>query len=276
MSSAEREDGQKRQRLGSLQSVVGIAATLQRSTGTDRAFDILCGQLATLVPFQNFIVYLFKDDAAPVLHQTNLGLPWLQNRMADYINGLYALDPFHRLTVEKATGLFRMRDIMPEAFPESEYFNHFYKDTSVADELRFIVRTSNDTSIHVFVEREGQDNFFDDGEMDLLTEIAPLICAFIESRHQWQIERGSTAIPQPQRFDLRRQIQGLRSGVLTPREVDTVELMLKGHSTKSLARVLGIDDGTVANHKRNIYFKLDVHSAAQLFDLFLRSLTESA
>jgi DNA-binding CsgD family transcriptional regulator len=36
--------------------------------------------------------------------------------------------------------------------------------------------------------------------------------------------------------------------------------------------VLDIEEGTVTNHKRNIYAKLHVHSMAQLFNLFLKSL----
>ncbi len=257
-------------------TVVRLAARLQRAVQETDAFEVLCAELATFLPFQNFIVYVFRDSAPPVLIQTNLGLPWLQNRMGDYINGLYALDPFHRLTVEHATGLFRMQDIMPEEFLESEYFNHFYHDTNVADEVRYVVRSSPDTSIHIFIEREGEDNLFNKEEMQILQGLTPLVCAFVEAQHNWQRQILQAPDSRAQIFDLRAQIEGLNGGVLTPREIDTVELMLKGHSTKSLARVLGIDDGTVANHKRNIYFKLDVHSAAQLFDLFLRSLAKDS
>jgi len=216
---------------------------------------------------------VFQEDAAPVLFRTNLGLPMLQDRMADYINGLYTLDPFHRMTVEHKSGLFRMSDIMPEAFFQSEYFNHFYKHTSVYDELRYVVRARPDTSIHVFIEREGAGNHFVADEVRTLEALEPFIRAYVEMQALWQAEIGMEAAFR-QRFDLREKIRVMRSGLLTPREIDTIELMLKGHSTKSMARVLGIDDGTVANHKRNIYAKLEVHSQAQLFNLFLRSLTE--
>jgi DNA-binding CsgD family transcriptional regulator len=107
----------------------------------------------------------------------------------------------------------------------------------------------------------------------MLNAIEPFVRAYVEMQASWQAEVG-TEPGFRERFDLRERIRTMRSGLLTPREIDTIELMLKGHSTKSMARVLGIDDGTVANHKRNIYAKLEVHSQAQLFDLFLRSLTE--
>ncbi len=273
MGGAGFQSGSNIESQPAMAPVVRLAARLQRAVQESNAFEELCAELATFIPFQNFIVYVFRDSAPPVLTQTNLGLPWLQNRMSDYINGLYALDPFHRLTVEGATGLFRMQDIMPEAFLKSEYFKHFYHDTSVVDEVRYVVRASPDTSIHIFIEREGKDNLFNKAEMQILQDLTPLVCAFVEAQQNWQRQTLQAPASGAPLFDLRTQIEGLNGGVLTPREVDTVELMLKGHSTKSLARVLSIDGGTVANHKRNIYFKLDVHSAAQLFDLFLRSLT---
>lgn len=253
--------------------IVGLAARLIPTARSPEAFTVLCDEIGRFVRFQNFIVYVFEDGASPVLFETNLGRPWLQHRMADYINGLYVLDPFHRLTVERQVGLFRMRDIMPEAFPDSEYYRHFYEQTSVTDEVRYIVPAKPGTAVHVFIEREGSEQPFRYRELALLECLEPLVRAFILTHEVWRNAESTEERPF-QRFDLRSQIQGLGAGILTLREVDTVELMLKGHSTKSMARVLGIDDGTAANHKRNIYAKLEIHSAAQLFDLFLRSLTD--
>jgi len=259
--------------FSTVDDIVGLAARLIPTARTPEAFTVLGEEIGRFVSFQNFIVYVFVDGASPVLFQTNLGLPWLQNQMADYINGLYVLDPFHRLTVERRAGLFRMRDIMPEAFPESEYYRHFYEQTTVTDEVRYVVPAGLGTAVHVFIEREGAEDPFSYRELALLECLEPLVRAFVLTHEDWRNTNAAEERPF-EKFELRSQIQGLGAGILTLREVDTVELMLKGHSTKSMARVLGIDDGTAANHKRNIYAKLDVHSAAQLFDLFLRSLTE--
>jgi DNA-binding CsgD family transcriptional regulator len=258
---------------GELTTLAQSAARLIAAVRRPDAFEVLCAEMGRLVGFQNFIVYVFREGAAPSLVQTNLGLEWLRRQMSAYIEGLYTLDPFHRLTLEHASGLFRMSEIMPEAFLESEYFNYFYRFTTVTDELRFIAWPDEATAVHVFVEREGGAEPFSDEEVARAVAVEPFVREFVIAHGAWMEETGAGTLG-GRAFNLRDAIAALKAGALTAREVDTVELMLKGHSTKSLARALGIDDGTAANHKRNIYAKLDVHSQAQLFDLFLRSLIE--
>lgn len=254
-----------------LAAAAAAGARLIDAIAAPDGFAALCAELDAICAFQNFIVYVFRPGAPPALIQANRDLPRMRDSMAGYIQGLYALDPFHRLTLEGASGLYRMRDIMPEAFPQSEYYRRFYKFTDVSDELRYIVQTDARRSVHIFIEREG-GTVFSGPEIARLHAVAPFVTRFVAAHVAWA-DQGETESPAPApAFDLREKVRAMRPGALTPREVDTVELMLKGHSTKSMARVLGIDAGTVANHKRHIYAKLDVHSQAQLFDLFLRSL----
>jgi len=47
---------------------------------------------------------------------------------------------------------------------------------------------------------------------------------------------------------------------LTPREVETLKLLARGHSNKSIARELGIVDSTVKVHIKSILRKLGVRS----------------
>jgi DNA-binding CsgD family transcriptional regulator len=56
---------------------------------------------------------------------------------------------------------------------------------------------------------------------------------------------------------------------LTPRERDIVSLILQGHPTVSIARHLGLARGTVKNHRRRLYRKLDITSERELFLTFL-------
>jgi len=61
--------------------------------------------------------------------------------------------------------------------------------------------------------------------------------------------------------------------VLTPRECEVVKLVLRGYSTKSVSQSLGISPGTVKVHRENIYAKLAVSSQAELFNLFIASVS---
>jgi DNA-binding CsgD family transcriptional regulator len=56
---------------------------------------------------------------------------------------------------------------------------------------------------------------------------------------------------------------------LTPREKEIVGLVLEGHPSATIAKRLGIGRGTVKNHRRRLYDKLDITSERELFLLYL-------
>jgi len=62
---------------------------------------------------------------------------------------------------------------------------------------------------------------------------------------------------------------------LTQREREITQLLLRGHSSKSIARELGIAPGTVMVHKRNLFAKLGITSQYELFSSFIDALSYS-
>lgn len=61
---------------------------------------------------------------------------------------------------------------------------------------------------------------------------------------------------------------------LTARERQIADLILQGHPTESIAKRLGIGRGTVKNHRRRLYGKLDITSERELFLLYLDSASD--
>lgn len=56
--------------------------------------------------------------------------------------------------------------------------------------------------------------------------------------------------------------------ILTPREKEVFELLIKNNSTKEIAKNLGISEKTVRNHISNVIQKLGVDSRIQaVFEL---------
>jgi DNA-binding CsgD family transcriptional regulator len=254
--------------------LVGLSARLISSLSRDDALDILGESLRTICPSDDFIVMLHRPDTRPSVLTTNLGKEWLTDRLADYLDGLYVLDPFYQKTTAGESGFFRLSEIGPEEYFGSEYYNHFYKHTNIVDETRYVVSFDEGLSIQVLVARAGESVRFQDIEIAMLGAMHPLVDAFCRAHFAIAGPRYLDLPHRADTFDLRDRIASMPGSQLTAREIDTIELMLKGHSTKSLARILNIDDGTVSNHKRNVYQKLNIHSQAQLFSLFLQSLTE--
>ncbi len=60
--------------------------------------------------------------------------------------------------------------------------------------------------------------------------------------------------------------------VLTHRERQISQLLLRGHSSKSIARELRIAPGTVMVHKRNLFGKLGISSQYELFSMLIDNL----
>jgi len=59
--------------------------------------------------------------------------------------------------------------------------------------------------------------------------------------------------------------------LLSPRERQIVQLILKGYPTTSIAQKLGLSRGTVKNHRRRIYDKLDITSERELFLMYIEA-----
>jgi len=62
------------------------------------------------------------------------------------------------------------------------------------------------------------------------------------------------------------------ASVLSDREAEVARLILRGHSSKVIARMLGNSPETVKVFRKRIHTKLGLASSAELFSLFLTAL----
>lgn len=62
---------------------------------------------------------------------------------------------------------------------------------------------------------------------------------------------------------------------MTERECRIAQLILRGHSTRSLAERLDVSEDTIKSHRKHIYTKLDIGAQSELFALFIDSLAEA-
>ena len=83
---------------------------------------------------------------------------------------------------------------------------------------------------------------------------------------------GSESAAVNLRAQLHSALDAFGSSLLTERETQVINLVLHGHSTKTLAEKLSISVETVKLHRKHAYAKLEVRSQAELFYLFLDSV----
>jgi DNA-binding CsgD family transcriptional regulator len=110
--------------------------------------------------------------------------------------------------------------------------------------------------------------------MDLLTAISPAVVSAM--RCFWEASRAGferdASTADSFHAHLRFVMDNFGCSILTAREMDVMQLTMRGYSDKLLARELGITPGTVRNHKKSIFSKLQVSSQGQVFGLLLDAL----
>lgn len=85
----------------------------------------------------------------------------------------------------------------------------------------------------------------------------------------WLLEQAA----QPPEETRTPTVPPLFEAALTPREQQIVALVLDGHPSIAIAGKLGLSRGTVKNHRRRIYHKLDITTERELFLLHIEQLS---
>ncbi|WP_077032870.1 helix-turn-helix transcriptional regulator [Pelomonas sp. KK5] len=259
--------------------IAQFAARLIDTLDSDRLLAELADGLRARLDFTNLIVFAYRQGFAADLVFTNLDIDRLRKQMEPYTSGLFMLDPFYIADMtEGRHGVLTFAGVTPEAFKDSEFFLAFYNGVNVLDELHFVVPLAPGRSVHVFVEREAPLEKFTTDEIAGLESLEPMVRSAIQRHWAWRdrAQADATASPIQSAGGIDGVIRNMKPGQLTPREIEVIGLSLRGHSSKLIAHELSISEGTVTNHKRNVYEKLEIHSQSQLFSLFLSTLAGQA
>ena len=248
-------------------------AALARDPGDGMTPARLIRMLSALVPFDAALCLVYRPDARPTVLYSDLEKDWRDNTMDAYLAGAYLLDPVFLLLREKAlSGFIRLRDIAPANFMRSAYYLNYYRASNVSDEINLLIPQPDGSSMALALERARGKRPFAASELARLYAARPMLELFLE-----QCASGSAAARPDARHkrlhaDLQQALERFGSSLLTRRQREILQLLLRGHSTESIAIRLKIAPGTVKVHRKHIYVKLDVKSQAELFPLFLGAL----
>jgi len=211
----------------------------------------------------------FEDESDPKLLYSNLSGSKLQLAMQWFRERVHVLDPLGGIARHPPSCLYRA-GIEP-VLQRPEHKATFSDFLSTENELRLIIYLSERTSIHIVLTRKNRAESFSEKDVASLVELSPFVKVVVEN-HFGGEPATSFNVKQNSPTCLRNLLRIFRNGALTAREIDIVELILRGKSSKTIARALDIQPGTVTNHKRNIYCKLAIESQGQLFDILLSEM----
>jgi DNA-binding CsgD family transcriptional regulator len=241
--------------------------------GTLEGPDAIAAFVGEVVPNNVTAVFAWQAGRRPRHMHENYDARRKQVANQIYMKGAYLLDPFFVASQNiESDCVLRLRDVQTDKFRQSEYYRSYYVSTGLIDEISFYARCENDTFLAISIGRYRGAQKFSQRDYGRACFFLPVVAALV--RRQWLAEVGGdssgrhqsthdAALPLPQLLEQEP------FAVLTAREREIVALMLRGHSSKSIAGAVAISVGTVKNHRKNIYRKLAVHSQSELFARFL-------
>lgn len=218
----------------------------------------------------NMVVLAFREGGPPLSLFHAAADPRVFAQVeTTYLGGAYLLDPVYALHLDRApAGVYRLAEIAPDAFLRSRYYEEYYRQTTILDEMAFIAYPRPGLCLTLCLGRDGSSGrVFSARAIETCGRIAGLVVALAE-RHWTALPVGTAAAP-----DIPARISAAlldRHGIrLSPRQAEVALLVLRGHSTASIALRLRISPLTVKVFRRQIYDRCAITSQAELFALML-------
>lgn len=277
---------------------VSDATSLLEAIGSERfgrGLDRLCRRIA---PFEMSCVFAFHPTRRPLLVHDGYSASVPRQTLRAYLHGGYLLDPFFVASVAASatapdgtagtasgpalpaapSALWRMQDLAPDQFFGSEFAGSTSvhpcisaQEGAVVEEIGYVVPLPAQWAVTYSLMRNRGGRRFSEAEFDQLDALTGMIAAAI--RQHW----NSISVPDasPGGSEVDSVLQQAFGETLTPSQFQVVTMVLRGHSSSSIAKALGISAGTVKVHRHNAYQRLGITGQADLFALFLEALEGS-
>ena len=244
------------------------------AVGSSEFAPRLVDALHLVLPFDWWMVMVYHRHRNPDMLHENFTDSWRERGLTTYVGAFFVLDPFYIMSRSlDHPEVCRLGDIAPDGFLESEYHRAHYATGRIGDEVGYLWPLESGVTLAISLERSENCVGFGTEEVHDLETVQPLLYAL--ARRHWAASHPRSAGSVP--LELGRLVQEAAADfgreTLTPRECEVVKLVLRGFSTKSVSQSLGISPGTVKVHRENIYAKLGVSSQAELFNLFIASVS---
>lgn len=251
--------------------------------GTDQFFSRLADLLEKKMGYKNFHIFLYRNNLAPAA-LANRPEPVNHARgLSNYLKYTYVINPaFRAFQQGSPSGVYLISDFIKKEEPN--VIDGFDIDVHIEDSEAIGYRTpgwpKNMAEVIVLVNLPNRTSL----DFSFLTPLDSQqardcqhtlghLYPFLNSvlLRQFAIK--------PESFDAMEMESGLEdrfqdfgAETLTTREREITQLIVIGHSSKSISLNLDISVPTVKTHRRNIYRKLQISSQAELFSLFLLHL----
>ena len=225
--------------------------------------------LGRYVPVDNWVVLIYSAGKPHVLAESPGADGGMDSLFQDYLKGLYLLDPFYIANRESPrSGLFRLQDVAPECFEQTDYYQRYFRLNIVTDEVHINVQLDDERTLSLSV---GSQCRFSLEQTALLGLVQPWVAALMRQRLNFEREPKEAPELTPNWQSRLEAATEQLTTPLTARKMEVGLLLLSGCSNKEIARKLAISAETVKVHRKHMYSKLGIKSQSELFSLFLQA-----
>jgi DNA-binding CsgD family transcriptional regulator len=244
----------------------GVADMIS-ALATQEFYSQFARSCETISGYQSALIVWLSTSHRPINLYDDLPEELASAATKPWFEGAYLLDPFYGLFTAKAPeGIYLLQDLAPDNFFESEYYRSYYTLTGLTDELGLLINLDADHSILVSLGNRGAPPTRKNQLANLQT-VMPVLSALCHK--QQSAGAGEITLSAP----LDRAFRNFGRDHLSARECEVIQLILKGHSNKSIAQLLEISVDTVKVYNKRFHTKLDISSQAELFSLFLEAIS---
>ena len=243
-----------------------LLAPLIDRLGDASFHEALGAVLKALTGHESCVLVAFVEGEPPTLLHDDLSPEEQAASLAPYLDGAYVLDPFYTVFTERSqSGVFSLADCAPDEFKESEYYRNYYLHTGLVAETGVLMMVDNREGILASL---GTRHTSVPAHPEIPGPCLSTIASFCRRHRALRTHNQPQTLSRP----LDVAFRNFGRSVLSNREREVVQLILKGHSNKSIARLLGISIDTVKVYNKRFHTKLGVSSQAELFSLFLEAI----
>lgn len=248
-------------------------ATLGAQSGDPSFPEKVATWVRGWIPTQSISLFEFEEGMQPrTLYAHSLHH---DPNMVEYSNGIYMLDPMYSLFAEEryyGTVLLDLTGNEDREMPET--FARYWVKVSASHEIGTLMEIGPDRCAHLSIYVSLGDRI---QEAVRFVNLVHPVLAEMFRRHlhpQIPVDTSAEAARRQVHETISKVMRDFGTDVLTDREWEISQLLLKGQSSKSIARILDIAPGTAAIHRSNIYRKLDVMGQGEMFSMFLGKLID--
>jgi DNA-binding CsgD family transcriptional regulator len=229
-------------------------------------WNVVIRTLRDHVAFDSWVVLRFSRSGSPLVYAENPQADGSADPLfAGYLNGFYLLDPFYIAGMDELrSGLVRLDDVAPDLFEFEDYHERYFKHNVVADEVQFNLPLADGELLALSL---GSARRYTPADIALLQLATPWLLALMRQRMAIEMRHSPHAAPPPPQGPQRV----AHAAGLTVRELEIMQLLLSGVSSKGISQKLNISPETVKAHRKHVYTKMGVKSHPELFALYLRS-----